>query len=65
MHKAMEMIDFTAVPAEPEAIENALRRLVEKGVFTEEEGKILLSSRRKPAPLSALLAFARGPLAEK
>ena len=65
MHKAMEMIDFTSVPAEPEAIENALRRLVEKGVFTEEEGKILLSKRRKPAPLSALLAFARGPLAEK
>lgn len=65
MHKAMEMIDFTALPADAESLEAALHQLVEEKVFTEEEGKILLSQKRKPSPLSSLLAFARGPLAEK
>lgn len=65
MHRAMEMIDFTTLPAEETAIESALHGLVEKKVFTEEEGHILLSGKRKPTPVSSLLAFARGPLAEK
>ena len=65
MHKAMEMIDFTTLPADAESLEAALHQLVEEKVFTEEEGKILLSQKRKPSPLSSLLAFARGPLAEK
>lgn len=65
MHRAMEMIDFTTLPAEETAIEAALHGLVEKKVFTEEEGHILLSGKRKPAPVSSLLTFARGPLAEK
>lgn len=65
MHRAMEMIDFTTLPAEETAIEDALHGLVEKKVFTEEEGHILLSGKRKPAPVSSLLTFARGPLAEK
>lgn len=65
MHRAMEMIDFTTLPAEETAIEAALHGLVEKNVFTEEEGHILLSGKRKPAPVSSLLTFARGPLAEK
>lgn len=65
MHRAMEMIDFTTLPAEEAAIEAALHGLVEKKVFTEEEGHILLSGKRKPAPVSSLLTFARGPLAEK
>ena len=65
MHRAMEMIDFTTLPAEETAIESALHGLVEKKVFTEEEGHILLSGKRKPTPVSSLLTFARGPLAEK
>lgn len=65
MHRAMEMIDFTTLPAEETAIEDALQGLVEKKVFTEEEGHILLSGKRKPTPVSSLLTFARGPLAEK
>lgn len=65
MHKAMEMIDFTTLPADAEFLKAALHQLVEEKVFTEEEGKILLSQKRKPSPLSSLLAFARGPLAEK
>ena len=65
MHRAMEMIDFTTLPAEEAAIEAALHGLVEKKVFTEEEGHILLSGKRKPTPVSSLLTFARGPLAEK
>lgn len=65
MHRAMEMIDFTTLPAEEAAIESALHGLVEKKVFTEEEGHILLSGKRKPTPVSSLLTFARGPLAEK
>ena len=65
MHRAMEMIDFTTLPAEEAAIEAALHGLVEKKVFTEEEGHILLSGKRKPTPVSSLLTFARSPLAEK
>lgn len=65
MHRAMEMIDFTTLPAEETAIESALHGLVEKKVFTEEEGHILLSGKRKPTPVSSLLTFARSPLAEK
>ena len=65
MHRAMEMIDFTTLPAKEAAIEDALHGLVEKKVFTEEEGRILLSKKRKPTPVSSLLAFAQGPLAEK
>lgn len=65
MHRAMEMIDFTTLPAEETAIEDALHGLVEKKVFTEEEGHILLSGKRKPTPVSSLLTFARSPLAEK
>lgn len=65
MHRAMEMIDFTTLPAEEAALEAALHGLVEKKVFTEEEGHILLSGKRKPTPVSSLLTFARGPLAEK
>ena len=65
MHRAMEMIDFTTLPAEEAAIEDALHGLVEKKVFTEEEGHILLSGKRKPTPVSSLLTFARSPLAEK
>ena len=65
MHRAMEMIDFTTIPAEEAAIEAALHGLVEKKVFTEEEGHILLSGKRKPTPVSSLLTFAKGPLAEK
>ena len=59
------MIDFTTLPADAESLEAALHQLVEEKVFTEEEGKILLSQKRNPSPLSSLLAFARGPLAEK
>lgn len=65
MHRAMEMIDFTTLPAKEAALEAALHGLVEKKVFTEEEGRILLSKKRKPTPVSSLLAFAQGPLAEK
>lgn len=65
MHRAMEMIDFTTLPAEEAAIEATLHGLVEKKVFTEEEGRILLSKKRKPTPVSSLLTFARSPLAEK
>lgn len=65
MHRAMEMIDFTTLPAKEAAIEATLHGLVEKKVFTEEEGRILLSKKRKPTPVSSLLAFAQGPLAEK
>lgn len=65
MHKAMEMIDFTTLPADEASIRSAIRRLVENHVFTEEEGETLLSPKRKQPPVSALLAFARGPLAEK
>lgn len=50
MHKAMEMIDFTTLPADAESLEAALHQLVEEKVFTEEEGKILLSQRENPAP---------------
>jgi ATP-dependent helicase/nuclease subunit A len=65
MHRAMEMIDFTTLPAEETAIKAALRGLVEKKVFTEEEGHILLSGKRNPTPVFSLLTFARSPLAEK
>lgn len=65
MHRAMEMIDFTTLPAEEDSLKASLQGLVEKKVFTEEEGHILLSGKRKPTPVSSLLTFARGPLAEK
>ena len=65
MHKAMEMIDFTKLSPDKGSIRQALNRLIETKVFTKEEGAILLSEKRINNPVSALLAFARGPLAEK
>lgn len=64
MHKAMEMIDFTALPPNEDAIRKRIRALSDKHVFTEEETKVLLSHRRNRNPVEALLAFARGPLAD-
>ena len=63
MHKAMEMIDFTAVFPTEDALRKHIRALSDKHVFTEEETKVLLSHRRNRNPIEALLAFAKGPLA--
>lgn len=65
MHKAMEMLDFTKLPPSEDAIRAALEQLVQSKVFTEEEGSILLSHRKRNNPIHALLTFAKGPLAEK
>ena len=65
MHKAMEMLDFTKLPPSEDAIRAALEQLVQGKVFTEEEGSILLSHRKRNNPIQALLTFAKGPLAEK
>ena len=64
MHKAMEMIDFTALPPTEEAIREELRKLVETKIFTEEEGVTLLSETKWAHPAKDLLTFAHGPLAK-
>lgn len=64
MHKAMEMIDFTTLPPNEDAIRKRIRALSDKHIFTEEETKVLLSHRRNRNPVEALLAFANGPLAD-
>ena len=64
MHKAMEFLDFTKLPADREAIAAEIRKLREADLFTEEEAAILLSRRHPRHPLEALLTFARGPLAQ-
>lgn len=59
MHKAMEMLDLRTLPADENAIRDAIRKLAEENTFTAEEAETLLS-RRQPA--KSILAFLRGPL---
>ena len=63
MHKAMEMIDFTALFPTEDALRKHIRALSDKHVFTEEETKVLLSHRKDRNPVEALLTFAQSPLA--
>lgn len=62
MHKAMEMIDFTALFPTEDALRKHIRALSNKHVFTEEETKVLLSHRKDRNPVEALLTFAQSPL---
>ncbi len=65
MHKAMEHIPFTQVSPTKAALTGEIEKLYQEGIFTEEERNILLSPTHKRRPLWALIAFGRGPLAEK
>lgn len=64
MHKAMELLDFTKIPADKSAFRREIERLGKEQFFTKEETRILLSTRHPRHPLDALLAFAAGPLAK-
>ena len=63
MHKAMEMIDFTALFPTEDALRKHIRALSDKHVFTQEETKVLLSHRKDRNPVEALFTFAQSPLA--
>ena len=64
MHKAMEMLDFTTLPATEEDIRKEIQNLANSQVFTEEENKTLLSYRKRKNPIAALLTFAESPLCQ-
>ncbi len=64
MHKAMELIDFTTLAPDEDAIRARIESLAAQQMFTEEETKTLLSRRRNRNPVRALLTFAQGPLCE-
>lgn len=60
MHKAMEMIDFTALPPDEDSIRKAIEGLWQEKIITPEDKETLLSGRS----VRDLLTFARGPLSE-
>ncbi len=62
MHKAMEKLDFQALSPDEGAITDAIRKLAESHVLTEEEEKVLLASRRGRQPVKDILRFMESPL---
>lgn len=62
MHKAMEKLDFQTLSPGEDAVTLAIRALGESHQFTEEELKVLLSSRRGRRPVRDILRFMESPL---
>lgn len=64
MHKAMEVMNLTALTPTEEAIQQEIKKLQKQEIFTDEEARILLSEYGQRSPVKDILTFLQSPLAD-